>query len=82
MFKHFVTLYTPQVKNQIMHTQKAQRLKNDLLEMGIQPASFAYFLSIYIKTHPSKTKPVLSFLIANQLQAQAELISYHLRPAT
>ncbi len=45
---------------------------------GIQPGPFAYFLSQYIKRKPEAKRSVLSVLLSAQLQAQAELIAYHL----
>lgn len=50
-----------------------------LIRSGIQPGSFAYFLSQYIKKNPSKTKSVLSHLLSEQLKAQAQLIVYSLK---
>lgn len=49
-----------------------------LTENGIRPASFAFFLSEYVKKHPSEKRPTLSFLLSAQLIEQAEIIRYHL----
>ena len=43
---------------------------------GIQPSSFAYFLTEFQKKKPGKSK--LSKLLTEQLKAQAELINYYL----
>jgi hypothetical protein len=50
-----------------------------LTESGIRPASFAYFLSLYVKEHPSSNRSVLSILLSAQLREQADIIAYHLR---
>lgn len=53
-------------------------LKQCLVEAGIKPSSFAYFLSCYVKQNPSYNKTALSILLSAQLQKEAELIHYHL----
>lgn len=50
-----------------------------LLESGIRPHAFAYFLSRYIQTRPTKKRDALAYLLNEQLKSQAELINYHLR---
>jgi hypothetical protein len=54
-------------------------LNHFLSEKGIRPASFAFFLSRYIKTRPAKKRIALSLLLTEQLRQQAELIEFHLR---
>lgn len=55
---------------------------NNLIEClkgtGIQPGSFAYFLSQYVKKKPLQNRSALSYLLSEQMKAQAELIHYHL----
>lgn len=53
-------------------------IKDCLTTVGIQPSAFAFFLMEYAKKKPSK-KSKLSGLLTAQLQAQAELIQYHLK---
>jgi hypothetical protein len=48
-----------------------------LKEAGIRPVSFAYFLREFIKKKNSRKKTAAVLLTAS-LQAEAELILYHL----
>jgi hypothetical protein len=50
-----------------------------LKSVGIQPSAFSYFLVTFIKTKAKNRNP-LTALLFKQLQAQAELIEYYLRP--
>jgi hypothetical protein len=51
-----------------------------LREAGIQPSAFAFFLIRFSKSKPQKRFSPLALLLFKQLQSQAELIEYHLRP--
>lgn len=53
-------------------------LNKILLNSGIQPSSFAFFLSAYIKRKPNRNMSVLSILLTRQLQEQAKIIEHHL----
>lgn len=61
-----------------MSSTKSQRLNLCLKEAGINPLHFAYFLSQFIKSQPTRKREVLSVLLSKTLVAQAELITYHL----
>lgn len=49
-----------------------------LRHAGIRPASFVFFLLMFMKRKPQKGKSKLSKLLTLQLKAQAELIVYYL----
>jgi hypothetical protein len=49
-----------------------------LKDTGIQPSSFAYFLTRFIAKKPAKIKLKLTSLLTAQMKAQAELIRHHL----
>lgn len=49
-----------------------------LTGLGIQPLSFAFFLTEFIKDKRVKKHSELSSLITSQLKAQAELITYYI----
>lgn len=57
-------------------TNQSQLIKC-LIEAGIQPSSFAYFLMQYVKKKPSK-RTTLSILLDAQLKSQAKIILYHM----
>lgn len=46
---------------------------------GIQPSAFAFFLNRFAESDPGVSLTPLGELLHRQLQAQAELIEYHLR---
>ena len=62
-----------------MRVDQKNLLVEFLTSNGIRPSSFAYFLSKYVKEHPSENRSVLSVLLSAQLREQAEIIEYHLR---
>lgn len=60
-------------------SQNPNPLIQFLTDNGIRPASFAHFLSMYVKENPSSNRTVLSVLLSAQLREQAEIIAYHLK---
>lgn len=57
---------------------KSHRLIQCLKENGIDPPHFAYFISQFIKTRPTRKRAEISLLLTKTMVAQAELIAYHL----
>jgi hypothetical protein len=54
------------------------KLKSQLKSLGIQPASFAFFLTQFIESKPKTKLTPLGKLLIEQLKAEAKLIEYHL----
>jgi hypothetical protein len=73
------TLFIEQKPLAAMRVDQKNLLTEFLTSNGIRPSSFAYWLSKYVKEHPSENRSVLSVLLSAQLREQAEIIEYHLR---
>lgn len=60
-----------------MATISQTTLSKLLIESGIRPSAFAYFLTQFTEKNPEHKSDVQRLLTA-QLKAQADLITYHL----
>lgn len=56
----------------------ATQLSALLTGLGIQPLSFAFFLTEFIKQGPSKESSAGALLLTDIMKVQAELILYNL----